>query len=139
MKMKIKTFLFFIFLFLTSNLSAETINMHKIMMIESSGNALSHNVREDSRGLLSIRRCVLTDYNQATRHHYKMDDLFDAQINTSVARWYLLVELPRLLKHYNKPATVQNIIISYNGGIKYVARDLQIPKSTKQYLRRYWK
>ena len=117
--------------------NAETIDLDRIMMIESSGNALAHNKKEDARGLFQIRAVVLKEWNQYHRTKYAMGDLWNPRINREVGEWYLLKRIPQMLKHYGKKVTVENVIISFNAGISYVVKNKPLPKTTKKYLAKY--
>ena len=105
---------------------------------ESGGFALAWNVKEDARGLYQIRKTVLVDYNK--RHHtaLTMNDLWNPDTNYKVAIWYTSVRIPQMLRHFHLPVTTENLIIAYNAGINN-ARKHRIPKTTKDYLRKYYK
>ena len=123
-----------------NNLEAQVhyVNVMKIAKIESDFNPNAVNPKEGSRGLCQIRRECLTDFNM---HHkegtYSYDQLFDREINLQIAGWYLNDRIPAMLKRFNKPITLENILIAYNAGIKYVAENIVPPKSTLRYIKKY--
>ena len=113
------------------------INLNKIMMIESSGNPLAHNKKDDSRGLFQITPICLKEYNNFHKIKYSMDDLWNASISTKIAKWYIEKRIPQMLRYFKKPVTTKNIIIAYNAGINYVVKNLPLPRITKLYLKKY--
>lgn len=116
----------------------EKIDLKKIAIIESSGNPLAWNKRDDSRGLFQITPICLKEYNNFhPENEYSMDDLWNTSISTKIADWYLNIRIPQMLKYYDKPPSVENILISYNAGISYVAHDKPLPRITKAYLKKY--
>ena len=128
-----------IVLFVCANYAHATeIDLDKIAMIESSGNPLAWNRKDDSRGLYQITTICLKEWNNfhATKR-YTMQDLWDVRINTEIAEWYLNKRIPQMIKHYGKEDTVENRIIAYNAGILYVKTGKPIPKITSDYLRKY--
>lgn len=136
--------LFFALLAASMSGNAESANMagmidlDKIAMIESSGNPRAHNKRDDSRGLYQITKIALQDFNNMNpREQYTMDDLWNPAINERIARWMFEKRLPQLIRHFKKPVTIENLIISFNAGISYVAHGKQIPPVTRLYLKKY--
>ena len=116
------------------------IDLNRIMMIESSGNPLAHNKKDDSRGLFQITPICLKEYNNFhPGAEFSMDDLWNASISTLIADWYLNKRIPQMLKYYKKPVTAENILIAYNAGISYVVSGKPLPKITKLYLKKYFK
>lgn len=114
------------------------IDMNKIMMIESSGNPLAHNKRDDSRGLYQITPIVLTEWNNFhPRRIYKPTDLWSPAVNFEIADWYMNVRIPSMFKYFNIKDTVQNRIIAYNAGISYLTKKKEIPTITKKYIEKY--
>jgi soluble lytic murein transglycosylase-like protein len=80
----------------------------------------------------------LQEYNNKHKHKYNPDHLFLPEINKEIARWYLNVRIPQMIKHYGKPVTKENILIAYNAGISYVKNGKMIPDETKNYIKKYW-
>ena len=116
---------------------AETINVDKIIRIESSGR--SHVISQDgfsSIGLMQVSPCVLKEYNQYKKTNYTTKDLFNKEINVKIGTWYLTKRIPQMLRHYKTPVTTDNIIIAYNAGIKNAVSG-RVPRITKAYLKKY--
>ena len=119
-----------------AQLQPSKIDMKKIMMIESGGCAIRVG-RSGEIGLYQISPVVLLEYNERHNSNYGRHHLFIPKINTKIALWYLDKRIPQMLRYFKKPVTIENIIISYNAGIAYVAHDREIPKITKRYLEKY--
>jgi len=118
-------------------MSKDLINMEIVREIESGGNPKAFNPRSKCRGLYQISEICLKEFNN--RHpwgKWTVEDLFDPDINTGIARWYMLERIPGMLRYFNQPVTLSNCLIAYNAGIKAVV-DGQVPKETKEYLHRY--
>lgn len=128
-----------IILLLSLKLNAQIIDLSIIAQIESSNDSLAHNITEGSRGLYQIRPICLQDYNELNNTNYTLEDLFTVSTNEKIAIWYLNVRIPQLLKHYGYKITINNTIIAYNAGIKYLAYNITIPKSTVDYIKKYRK
>jgi len=109
-----------------------------IARIESSNNPFAHNKKDDSRGLYQITPICLKEYNNfhATKR-YTMQDLWDVEINTRIATWYLNKRIPQMLNHYKIKDTIENRLIAYNAGISYLINKKPIPKITRLYIAKY--
>lgn len=117
---------------------ASEIDMHKIMMIESSGNPKAYNKNSEASGLFQITPICLKEYNNYhPSRTYRMSDMFNESANREVATWYLTKRIPQMLRYYKKPVTVNNILISYNAGIGYVVSGGKLPKETVNYIKKY--
>lgn len=117
---------------------AGMIDLNRIAMIESSGNPLAHNKRDDSRGLYQITPICLKEWNNFHKsQQYSMDDLWNPIVNRKIAEWMFEVRIPQMLRYFKKPDTIENRIIAYNAGIAYVAHDKETPKITKLYIQKY--
>jgi len=113
------------------------IDMEIIQEIESGGDPKAFNPRSKCRGLYQISEVCLQEFND--RHpwgKWTVEDLFDSDINTGIARWYMLERIPAMLRYFNQPITPSNCLIAYNAGIKAVI-DGHILEETREYLRRY--
>lgn len=117
--------------------SKAKIELRKIISIESKGDVKAYNPKSLARGLCQITPICLKEYNDYHKVKYTERDLFDRDINISVAQWYLEIKIPQMLKYFKKDITIRNILISYNAGIDYVVRDLELPKETKDYITKY--
>lgn len=117
--------------------AAVVIDMERIKIIESSGNPLAHNKKEDGRGLYQISRVVLQEWNSFhPNNRFVNTDLWDAAINYQIANWYMNVRIPKMLQAYGIADNVQNRLIAYNAGIKNAIFG-RVPPVTKQYLAKY--
>ncbi len=117
--------------------SDDLIKLDIIRQIESSGNPLAFNARSQARGMYQITPICLRDYNNYYASPYTPAALFNPAVNEIIARWYLLVRIPQLLRHYSQPVTIDNILIGYNAGIGRVGREL--PQETENYIAKYKK
>ena len=113
------------------------INLTIIKTIESSGDPNAFNRSSGARGLYQITPIVLKEYNSINKTQYTINDLFDSDINTMIAKWYLTKRIPQMLRYFKKPITINNVLISYNAGINYVVKELPLPSETRQYIRKY--
>lgn len=127
----------FWFLVFSAIVHAEEIDLNKIAMIESSGNPLAWNKKDDSRGTFQITPICLKEFNNFHPNtQYTMDDLWDEAINREIADWYLNVRIPQMLRYYKIEDTTKNRIFAYNAGIKAVI-DNRVPEITKAYFKKY--
>jgi soluble lytic murein transglycosylase len=118
--------------------SPESVNIGKIIQIESSGNPFAYNKSSQARGLMQITPICLKEYNNYhPKEQYTTKDLFNPDINVKIGTWYIDKRIPQMLRYYNKPVTINNILISYNAGIAYVVKDLPLPTETINYLLKY--
>lgn len=116
------------------------VDLDAIVKIESAGKPKAFNRHSQARGLFQITPIVLQEWNNFHPEvTFKLEELFDPKINEEVARWYLGVRIPQMLRHYEKPVTIENIIICWNAGIKYVLLHDRIPTETSNYIMRYRK
>ena len=116
---------------------AADVDMHRIMIIESSGDRLAHNTRDDSRGLYQITPICLQEFNVFHKSHIQASDLWDEEINTRIAQWYMNKRIPQMLKYYRVSDTVENRIVAYNAGISYLINGKPLPRTTRDYLVKY--
>jgi len=74
-------------------------------------------------------------------------DSFDPQKNMRVSEYYLNVIIPRYLKHYDIPDTVETRLAAYNCGIGRLNKDYKqyggswkqgIPQETRNYIEKYY-
>lgn len=129
--------IFSIFIFSLTAHADEIIDMNKISMIES-GNNPSAISADGGYGLFQITKPVLNDFRNMEKVAWEMPDMLNPTNNKEVAEWYLNTRIPQMLNHYHKSITVRNVIISYNAGISYVVRHKKLPKTTINYLRKYY-
>jgi len=112
------------------------INMDRIMQIESGGKADAYNKSSQARGLYQITPIAVKDFNKLNGTSYTPNDMFDPQKASRVATWLFEERIPQLLKHYNRPDTLDNRLICYNAGIKAVITG-KTPKELKEYIKKY--
>jgi soluble lytic murein transglycosylase-like protein len=115
------------------------VDLDALIEIESGGNPKAFNKSSHARGILQITPVVAEEWN---RYHPKdkltdLNDLCFPEVSLKVARWYLGVRIPQMLKHFKKPITVRNILICYNAGINYVVTGKELPHETKNYISKY--
>ena len=128
--------LFLLFITFTSLSFAQEVDLKIIAKIESAFNPLVYNPKTQAIGLYQITPIVLKEYNQFNKTNYTQKDLINPVINEKIARWYLFVRIPQMLKYYKKEVNLRNILVAYNAGIKAVIKGY-LPKETKEYLRKY--
>ena len=116
----------------------EAIDLDRIIAIESGGKAHVDSFRgaKFGRGLCQVSEVCLTEYNDLTGHNYSPSDLYKPEINKAVAKYYLEVRIPQMLRHYKKPVTIDNILWAYNAGIGNVVKN-RLPLETKNYIAKY--
>jgi hypothetical protein len=59
-----------------------------VFMVESSGDTLAYNIKEEAVGGLQIRPIKLLDYNQRTGKNYKMEDCYSYIISKEIFIFY---------------------------------------------------
>lgn len=127
---------FILVLAITATPSYSQIDLVVIARIESNNNPQATNIKENAHGAYQIRPIVLKEYNSFNNSNLTLKDLHTDK-GRLVADWYLNKRIPQMLRHFNKPVTDRNIIISYNAGISYVVKDKPLPTITRAYIRRY--
>lgn len=118
-----------------------TVNPLTVEIIESNGNTMAISIK-DAKGIMQITSICLKDYNQLNNKNYTKDDLFNPYINKKIATWYIQKRIPQLLKSNKLKVNVQNILITYNGGIEEAIRFNKtgnLNKETQNYLNKYFK
>lgn len=130
-----KKILILLFLLLPIKLWALDLNI--ISKIESNNNPLAYNSKDNSIGLYQITPICLKEYNNFHSKKIKSIALFNPIVNKKVAKWYIEIRIPQMLKYYGYEITDKNIIVAYNAGIKYIVEDLKLPLITKKYLEKY--
>ena len=116
---------------------ADTVDINKIVSIESSGNPMAYNQRTQAAGLAQITPIALKDYNQMNPSQtYLYNHLFNPQVNLKIANWYLNNRIPQMLNHYKIPVTLDNILWAYHAGIGNVVKKNK-PDATIDYINKY--
>ena len=85
------------------------------------------------RGICQISEGVLHDYNKAKGTIWEPYDLFNVVINLRIGFWYINQEIPRLLRHYGLPDTLENRLTAWRLGIKSILSNKQAKKYVKRY------
>jgi len=119
-------------------LPAYAVDLDIIAQIESSNNpqAVSFRGAKYGRGLHQISEICLKEYNNYNGTRYIPEDLFDVDINTSIADWYLNKRIPTMLVHYGIEVRLEAILWAYNAGIGRVVEGF-MPEETKKYIKKY--
>lgn len=123
----------FLILAIPFKVEAKQIDIVKIAKIESNFNEEAYNKSSEAIGLCQIKPEVLKDYNKKFGVNHWVSDLYYKDFNILVATWYLEDEIPRLLRHYKKPVTRDNILTAYNMGIGSVLKGKKAVKYIKKY------
>lgn len=115
---------------------AKAINLDAIAMIESGGDPMAVG-RDGDLGMYQITPILLSECNLHFDKKISMKDLFNPVISRRVADWYLHKRIPEMLRHFKKPVTDRNVLISWNAGIAYVVKGKPLPAITRAYLKKY--
>ncbi len=125
----------FTLIFYSTAQAQEIVDMSIIAQIESNNNPKAVS-SEGAIGTYQITYVVLQEYNVMKDAKYTSRDLFRPEVNKEIAYWYMNIRIPQMLKHFHKPITLENCLISYNAGVGYVLNG-KIPKETHQYILKY--
>lgn len=128
--------LIILFTLMAMTARADTVDLSIIAKIESSNNPFAFNPKTLATGLYQVTPICLVDFNDHHNFHYPREWLFVKEVNEEVAKWYLTERIPQMLRHYKKPANIDNILWVYNAGIGKVVKGIK-PKETQQYLEKY--
>jgi hypothetical protein len=104
-----------------------------ISQIESSGCKNMVGDHGQALGCYQLHKGVISDYNKAHKTALKHSDALDSVIGLKIASWYTGSEIPRLLRHYGKPDTIENRLTCWNRGIKAVLQG----KRATNYIMKY--
>ena len=121
---------------LSSRLYAQ-IDLETIKQIESGGNPTAFNQRTGALGAYQITRICLTDFNKECRKSLKRRDLYNQKISRRIARWYLEIRIPQILKANGIQVTKERVLAAYNGGPRRVIKRHKLPKETTNYIKKY--
>ena len=116
------------------------INMDVIAQIESSGNPLAVNKTSGAIGLHQImpkgKKGALDEWNNFhPKERHNNEDLYDKNVNSKIAHWYMNDRIPKMLKHFKHQDTPENRLIAYNAGISRVGK--KHPKESSDYIKKY--
>lgn len=59
-----------------------------VIQVESSGDTLAFNLKEEAIGAFQIRPIRLQDYNQRTGNNYKIEDCFNFEVSKKIFLYY---------------------------------------------------
>lgn len=129
---------FITFIFVPNSNADVIIDMSIIAQIESGNNprAISFLGEEYGRGLYQISEIVLKEYNKFNNTNYDGYRLFDTNINTKIANWYMNKRIPQMLRYYKLEDSIDNRLWAWNAGIKRVI-DGVMPRETLTFIVKY--
>lgn len=122
------------------------IDMDRIIQIESSGNPKAVNRKTGARGLCQLMEPTWNEMIKRMKVGWEWDEAFDAEKNLAVGTYYMNTEIPRLLKHFGIPDTVETRLAAYNWGVgnlyklrtKYGDEWLPgLPRETLDFMKKY--
>jgi hypothetical protein len=123
-----------------------TIDVYRIVEIESSGNPLARNRRSGARGLMQIMEGTWNEITNRLGYDWSFNEAYDAEKNMTIGNYYMNTEIPRLLSHFNIPDTIETRLAAYNWGIGNL-NDIykrygegwinHIPSETENYIKKY--
>ena len=139
LKYSVKLFLTSLFIVSQTAFANPQVSLSIISAIESNNNptAISYRGAKYGIGLYQISAILLKEYNNFNRTSLTQEDLFNPAINEKIARWYLTIRIPQMLRYYKKPVSLDNILISYNAGISFVVKNRPLPRETVNYIKKY--
>jgi len=115
------------------------IDLSKIAEMESGGDPKAENSRTGARGLHQVVKSTWEEMTQKMGVDWSWDEAFNEEANKDVADYYMNIEIPRLLKHFDIEDTVENRLAAYNWGVGNLHR-LGIdkaPQETLDYIEKY--
>jgi len=117
----------------TEEAEAVEISLPAIAQIESSGRDFVVGDNGHAFGRYQITAPVIREHGRYTVAEAKASPAKQEEI----ARWYLGKRIPAMIRAYGRPVTVRNILVAYNAGIAYVKTGKPLPKTTRDYLKKY--
>ena len=118
---------------------AKPVEFSIISYIESSNNPMAYNKVSQARGLYGITPICLKEYNQWHREDkIALNALYIPVVARKVAKWYIDIRIPQMLRAYGLSDNLKNRLWAYNAGIGMVKRGI-MPRETKQYILKYEK
>ena len=116
---------------------AEPVELSIVSYIESSNNPMAYNKVSQARGLYQITPICLKEYNQWHKgENIALNALYSPVVARKVAKWYIDVRIPQMLKAYKISDNLKNRLFAYNAGIGLVKRGI-MPEETRQYISKY--
>lgn len=114
-----------------------SVDLNVIASIESSNNPNAVGDGGLALGLYQLHECVIKDAKRHFKCDYSHQDALNPEKAHKIANWYINAEIPRLLRHFRIPDTIENRLIAYNAGIRTLTQGRVIPKITKRYIKKY--
>ena len=73
-----------------------------VCLVESSGNRLAHNIKEDAVGIAQIRPIRIKDFNRRTGKHYKHSEMYDTTKAKEVFLYYFnIYDIDKSIRKWN--------------------------------------
>lgn len=123
------------------------INMEALFSIESDNNPNAVSIK-GARGLGQIMPKTWEECAKKMGKDWIFEqDWNDPEKNVAVSNYYMNVEIPRLLKHYGVPDSVDARLAAYNCGPYRVSQEYQkhgrrwkegLPGETQRYIQKYY-
>ena len=135
----------FLIVFFTMDicLANDRVDMKRVMQIESSGNPNAYNPHTKATGLYQLTPVVVADYNDHYKTDLKIHQLYDPELNTAIAYWYMNQRIQHFLNHYEIKDTIENRLIAWHDGIgnlrKYIKKERGLGKEMQGFLKKYWR
>ena len=124
----------------------QDINIDTIATIESNNNPKAVNRRTGARGLCQLMKPTWDEMAKELNVANDWDLAFNGAKNKTVAEYYINVKIPKMLKHFKIPDSVQARLAAYNWGIGNVNASYKkngnswidhLPKETSDYIKKY--
>lgn len=124
------------------------VDMDKIVQIESNNKPEAENKRTGARGLTQIMKPTWKEMTGKMDADWSWDEAFDSDKNLKVGAYYMNTEIPRLLKRFSLPDTIETRLAAYNWGIGHLRKTYinnpnewleYVPKETSDYIKKYLK
>ena len=114
------------------------VDMNAISWIESKHHLEAHRHvgQDESWGEYQVTQVVLDEYNTHHGTQYGSNDLYRRTTSFRIARWYMDIRIPQLLRHYGIHDTIDNRLICWNGGIR-AAIHHHLSRITQRYIKQY--
>lgn len=123
-----------------------SIDVKKIIQIESSGKANAQNA-SGAAGLMQVMPATWEDIaNKIGKYQGFNKYKYNEKANVEIGSYYMNTEIPRLLKAFKLPDSVEMRLAAYNWGIGNVKKAyeaygkdwvLQLPQETANYIKKY--
>jgi len=128
-------------------LQSDSIDMRKIVQIESTWDPSAENKRSGARGLTQIMPKTWAEVTREMGVDWPWSTAFDPKRNLAVGTYYFNVIIPRYVRAFGLPDTVDIRLAAYNWGVGRVNRVYDpddpeawrrsLPAETRKYIRKY--